>query len=46
LPDNILQKPATFWKHALEIINRGLPVIPAKDKTAIIPGPEENLGRG
>jgi hypothetical protein len=40
------KKPATFWNHALEIINRGLAVIPTKDKTAIIPGPEENLGRG
>jgi hypothetical protein len=24
------KKPATFWNHALEIINRGLAVIPAK----------------
>ena len=40
------KKPATFWNHALEIINRGLAVVPAKGKTAIIPGPVENLGRG
>jgi hypothetical protein len=39
------KKPATFWNHALEIINAGLPSFPPS-KTAIIPGPAENLGRG
>ena len=43
---NLLQKTRLFGIMLLKSSIAGVAVIPAKDKTAIVPGPVENLGSG